>query len=81
MSVENVGKFPSPLTMDQVLACAQILGWLNNTEGVPLALANSRSDKGLGYHHMFGIGDHICPGPAAVAQRDGIVNLAGCGVS
>ncbi len=66
VSVDNVAKFPFPPTMDQVLACAQIL---------------SRSEKGFGYHHMFGIGDHICPGPAVVAQRDGIVNPAGCGVS
>lgn len=78
VSVENVARLPEPLTMDRVFACAQILASLKQTENVPLQAAN---EKGLGYDHMFGIGDHICPGAAVVAQRDGIVSLAGCGNS
>jgi N-acetyl-anhydromuramyl-L-alanine amidase AmpD len=75
ISVENVAKNGEELTDDQVDTLAQLLAWLNHTEGVPLILAEKKPDRGLGYHHMFRIGDHACPGTKVIAQRQDILDL------
>jgi N-acetyl-anhydromuramyl-L-alanine amidase AmpD len=74
VSVENVGIDGEELTNDQVDTLAQLLAWLAHTEGVPLTLAEGKSDRGLGYHRMFHIGDHSCPGDKVIAQRQAILD-------
>lgn len=76
VSVENVAKFPEILTLKQLEALARLFSWLHDTYGVPFDLAEKKDDRGLGYHRMFGIGDHICPGPSVVSQRKEILSLA-----
>lgn len=76
LSVENVAKLGEELTGDQIDSLAQLYGWLVKTETVPLKLAESKADRGLGYHKMFHIGDHACPGPKVVAQRQTILDTA-----
>jgi hypothetical protein len=74
------------LTDDQIDTPAQLFAWLVNTENVPSELAEHKADRGLGYHRMFGIGDHACPGTKVIAQRQDILDLAnaayiyGCGL-
>ena len=76
VSVENVAKFPEVLTTQQINALSNLFFWLNETYDVPFELAEKKDDRGLGYHRMFGKGDHICPGPAVVAQRTQILGIA-----
>jgi hypothetical protein len=68
------------LTDDQTRILAIILDWLHKTENVPYQLANAKTDHGLGYHAMFGIGDHTCPGDKVIAQRQAILNLTDIGL-
>jgi hypothetical protein len=76
ISVENIAKFPENLTGAQVQSVAVLLAWLNDIADVPFQIANSRPGRGLGFHRMFHIGDHICPGPAVVGQRRQILQTA-----
>jgi N-acetyl-anhydromuramyl-L-alanine amidase AmpD len=76
LSVENVAKNGEVLTDDQIDTLAQLFAWLVNTENVPSELAEHKADRGLGYHRMFGIGDHACPGTKVIAQRQDILDLA-----
>jgi N-acetylmuramoyl-L-alanine amidase len=76
ISVENSATFPEMLTGSQLQSVAVLLAWLNDTYAVPFQLANQASDYGLGFHRMFHIGDHACPGPAVVAQRSKILKFA-----
>jgi hypothetical protein len=76
ISVENTAKLPEVLTGSQIQSVAVLLAWLNDTNGVPFQLANRGSDFGLGFHRMFHIGDHPCPGPGVVAQRQRILASA-----
>jgi N-acetylmuramoyl-L-alanine amidase-like protein len=80
VSVENVAKFGEKLTDDQILTLAELLDWLHGLDGVPYTLANSKNDQGLGYHKMFNIGNHACPGLLVVNQRQAILNLTDCGL-
>jgi hypothetical protein len=88
VSVENIatiahkGKDESlaTLTSDQIETLAVLMDWLHKTESVPYTLANSKTDRGLGYHRMFKIGDHACPGDKVIAQRQAILNLTDCGL-
>jgi hypothetical protein len=76
VSVENVAVDGEELTGDQVDTLAQLFAWLSHTEGgVPLTLAEHKTDKGLGYHRMFHIGSHSCPGKKVIAQRQAILDL------
>jgi hypothetical protein len=91
VSVENIatithkGKNNSlqELTDDQIRTLAVLLDWLHNNESVPYRLANSKADKGLGYHRMFlkNPQSHPCPGDKVIAQRQAILNLTECGLS
>jgi hypothetical protein len=75
-SVENEGAYGDSLTDEQVNGCAQLLNYLNQEFGVPLQTATDNTQMGLGYHSMFHIGDHNCPGPVIVGQLDDIVLAA-----
>src|SRR5699024_10595918 len=79
LSVENEGVGGDALTDAQIDANARVLAWAHTTYGVPLKLAKSPSDRGLGYHAMGGAawGGHTsCPGPRIVAQLPTIVARA-----
>jgi N-acetyl-anhydromuramyl-L-alanine amidase AmpD len=80
VSVENVAKNGELLTMDQIMSLAVLMDWLHRTEGVPYKTAEKLDDSGLGYHRMFGKGDHVCPGSKVVAQRENILRLTDCGI-
>jgi hypothetical protein len=77
ISVENIAKFPEVLTAQQQASDAALLAWLNDTREVPLRLAESGGERGLGFHFMFDHNpDHPCPGPAVTAQRPDVLRLA-----
>ncbi|MEW2127092.1 peptidoglycan recognition family protein [Streptomyces sp. NPDC007259] len=79
LSVENEGKGGDALTNAQIDANARVLAWAHREYGVPLQLAKSPSDRGLGYHAMGGAawgGHSQCPGPRIVAQLPTIVARA-----
>jgi hypothetical protein len=79
ISIENEGNSGDTLTDSQLNNAATLLAWLNLTENLPMQLANTPSDSGLGYHAMGGAawGNHPdCPGAPIVAQRDTIVARA-----
>lgn len=79
LSVENEGVGGDTLTDAQITANARVLAWAHKTYDVPLKLAASPSDRGLGYHAMGGAawGGHTsCPGPKIVAQLPAIVARA-----
>jgi hypothetical protein len=80
VSVENVAKNGQSLTMEQVTTLAVLMDWLHVKEGVPFQTSDKKADPGLGFHRMFGKGDHVCPGGNVVAQRQGILNLTECGL-
>ncbi len=79
LSVENEGVGGDALTTAQLDANARVLAWAHKTYGVPLQVAKSPSDRGLGYHAMGGAawGGHTsCPGTRIVAQLPEIVARA-----
>ena len=79
ISVENEGFSGNSLTQSQMSNLAQLMIWLNQTEGVPLQLADTTAGFGLGYHAMGAKpwGNHMrCPGDQIVAQRQQIIDLA-----
>ncbi len=79
VSLENEGNSGDSLTSGQMANAATLLAWLNVTENVPLQLADTPSDSGLGYHAMGGVpwGNHPdCPGSPIIAQRATIIAQA-----
>ncbi|MGA8574169.1 MAG: N-acetylmuramoyl-L-alanine amidase [Candidatus Cybelea sp.] len=79
ISIENEGHSGDSLTDSQCRNAGILLAWLNLTESVPLTLAESATDSGLGYHSMGGAawGDHsTCPGQPIVDQRPAIISVA-----
>ena len=79
LSVENEGEGGDELTDDQLDRNAQVLAWAHEKHGVPLQLAKSPSDRGLGYHAMGGAawGNHpSCPGSRIIAQLPEILRRA-----
>jgi hypothetical protein len=76
ISVENIATLGQQLTVEQVLTCAMLLRWLHEIYQVPFKRAHGVSESGLGYHHMFRIGDHVCPGVPVRLQLEGIVRQA-----
>ncbi len=80
LSVENEGKTGEELTSSQITNLANLLGWLKWNEDVPLQLAETPADFGLGYHAMGGKswGNHLaCPGKPILRQRLLILERAG----
>jgi hypothetical protein len=81
LSVENAGHTPHALTAAQVEANAQLLARAHREFGVPLVVAHSPSDRGLGHHSMgaengVNWGHSDCPGPNIIAQKPAIVARA-----
>lgn len=79
ISVENEGYSGHALTASQMANLAHLLLWLNQTEQVPLQLADNPAGSGLGYHAMGGKawgGHDDCPGAKVIAQRPQIIVLA-----
>jgi hypothetical protein len=79
ISLENEGNPGDSLTASQLANAATLLAWLNLTENIPMQLAETPSDSGLGYHAMGGAawGGHTsCPGQPIVDQRAAIVAAA-----
>jgi hypothetical protein len=80
LSVENEGFPGDSLTPSQVANLAALLGWMHWNEDVPLQLANTPADYGLGYHAMGGAswGGHMdCPGKPILQQRLLVLERAG----
>jgi hypothetical protein len=81
ISVENEGISGTSgyaLNENQLNNAATLLAWLNLTEGVPMQLAETPADMGLGYHRMGGgaWGATSCPGAFIIAQRPDIAARA-----
>lgn len=79
LSIEFAGYSGERLTEHQVDFAAQILARAHQAYGVPLQLADSPSDRGLGWHGMGGQawGNHpACPGKPIIAQRPEIIARA-----
>ena len=81
LSVENEGHHGDRLTESQISNLVRLMQVLHQTEKVPLSLANSPSESGLGYHSMGGKawGHEQCPGKPIIEQRHSILALAGMG--
>jgi len=75
VSVENIALPGQLLTEEQIRSNARLLAWFNSNWGLPLQLAGTRDDFGLGFHSMFHRGHPGCPGPGVIAQRTDIINL------
>lgn len=81
VGVENEGNPATPLTPAQIKANGQILAWLHQVYGVPLALTTDPiNGRGLGFHSMGGVAwspaHHDCPGPIIVGQLPQILAAA-----
>jgi len=80
ISIENEGFKGHSLTPSQIDNVAKLLGWLHWNEQIPIKLAETPNDFGLGYHAMgkASWGGHIqCPGKPILAQRTLILERAG----
>jgi hypothetical protein len=75
ISVENIALPGQELTKEQIRSNARLLAWFHTNWGLPLQLASTRDDIGLGYHSMFHRGHLGCPGPKVIAQRLDIIQL------
>ncbi len=75
ISVENIALPGQLLTFAQIAGVALIYSWLNRNLAVPLQLADTRDDNGLGYHSMFQRGHPGCPGPGVITQRADVLHL------
>jgi len=54
-----------------------LMAYLNSNEDVPLTVANSPSESGLGFHSMATSWGHPqCPGDAVISQRPAILAMA-----
>jgi hypothetical protein len=72
-SVENVAVRGESLSEPQIVAAARLFLWLVQNKAVPNVLANSATERGLGYHSMFHLGHPSCPGGGVIRQRGEIV--------
>ena len=78
LSIENEGHHGDRLNDNQINNLIHLLVALNQTENIPLTLADSPSGRGLGYHSMGGKawGHQQCPGKHIIKQRQTILELA-----
>lgn len=77
ISVEFAGHTPNRLTDAQLWAAARILVKAHQEYGIPLRVANTASERGLGHHSMDpSWGHQDCPGPNIIAQKPEIVSRA-----
>ncbi len=80
ISIENEGNSGDSLSASQIDNLAKLMGWLHWNEKVPLTVADTSADFGLGYHAMGGKawGNHLaCPGAPIINQRLLILERAG----
>lgn len=78
-AIETAGLPTEPLTAAQLASCARIVTAYAQQMGMPLILANTPGQKGLGTHGMGGQawgGHPLCPGDIRSHQRDTILALA-----
>jgi hypothetical protein len=80
-SVENVAVSGEALTSEQVAAAARLFLWLVQNKNVPSVIANSATERGLGYHSMFHLGHPSCPGQQVIRQREQIISRVGVGLA
>lgn len=81
LSVENEGFVPDGLSAGQIEAAAQILARAHREYSVPLVVATSPDQRGLGHHSMgaengVNWGHPSCPGSTIIAQKPAIVARA-----
>lgn len=62
VSIENIAVPGDTLSEDQIMACAGLLYWLNQTYDCPIKMAVGKSDSGVAYHSLFQRGHPYCPG-------------------
>lgn len=81
-SVELAGTHTQNATDWQIKCVGALLYWLHKTYGVPLSVANTPADRGLGHHSMDreAIGEEWghedCPGLLIISQKLAMVNYA-----
>lgn len=74
----NVNKIPA-WNAKQVAALTKLIDWICKTHNIPVRKCPAWDGKGIGYHAQF-TGrpgwntSHACPGPARIAQIDGVIN-------
>ncbi len=77
ISVENEGRGGDELSEAQIRNIGKLMVWLLEVEKVPMQLANTPSEFGLGYHSMSAAWGHaMCPGTRIIAQRDKMIRVA-----
>jgi hypothetical protein len=77
LSCENEGMLGDALTTNQIHTLARLMAYLAEKEDVPLSIANSPSESGLGYHSMSTSWGHPqCPGDAVIKQRPAVLAMA-----
>lgn len=78
VAVETEGNVDEPLTDAQLDAVASLLSQLSDKYGFPIQNTSDVNGRGLGHHAMGGVawGNHPCPGPIRIAQKDEIVARA-----
>lgn len=78
-SIETEGDANTPLTAAQIESFAHVFVWLANLDGIPFAVTDSPSGRGLITHGDLGGpgGSHFgCPGDQRKAQRGQIIDRA-----
>jgi hypothetical protein len=77
-AIETAGLPNEPLTDAQLTACARIVRAYHEQMGMPLRVANTPGEHGLGIHSMGGLawGGHSCPGTIRAGQRKTILARA-----
>jgi hypothetical protein len=77
ISVECAGHTPNQLTDAQLTGVAKILAKASQEYGIPLRVAATAAERGLGHHSMDPAWGHQdCPGPNIIAQKPEIVRRA-----
>lgn len=79
LSIETEGYDTEPLTVAQLHTVANIMAQLSHAHSIPLQLAETVGQRGLGWHGMGGAawGGHTgCPGALRKAQRSTIIETA-----
>ncbi|HEX6686427.1 MAG TPA: N-acetylmuramoyl-L-alanine amidase [Candidatus Limnocylindrales bacterium] len=82
LSIELAGFAPAAPSVWQVEACAQLLVWVHEQYGIPIAVADHPGERGLG-HHSFDrewlgeeFGHDECPGAGVIGAKAAIVKRA-----
>lgn len=77
-AVETSGYPDKPLTGEQLLALGRFTADFHTFMNMPLQIARSPSERGIGIHSMGGIawGGHSCPGDIRAGQRSIILEIA-----